>query len=297
MKWTELSHNSTPPVALQWSVEVEELQQQAELQVASALDFYKAKFAVMSEDSSDASDSVDQDSRSEGETDPLSRRISDMIDEAFPLPIFANASTHSVGGGSEDTNSATQGGTGEVPPPAYTPPEKPPRYTSPIHLTGRLIGAHTAVGPMVPIQYRWLSMIDSQVLRTHHDLMLLGPMMPFDQFLQTLRDSITAYVLSERSARRLRSGEKVVFVPLVKQKTHRVGLFRRRKVVRSSLRAENWPVMLTMLGKRPEQVKLKVSFWTETPGSAAEILRQQRVESGHLDTVSFMGGRMSILCD
>ncbi|KAF2213163.1 hypothetical protein CERZMDRAFT_96832 [Cercospora zeae-maydis SCOH1-5] len=252
----------------------------------------------MSESPSNASDMEDHDCPSHGETKLMSRRISDMIDEAFPLPVFSKTFTYQSSGGSpKDTGLSTRRSVGNMPPPAYTPSENSPLYIPTRYLPDHLARASRMVGPIVSIKYRWVAMVDSQVFSTYSDLMPLAPSMPFTRFLQTLRESITAYVLSGRPGSRLGSGEKILFMPLVKQRTHRTGLLRRRKIVQSALRAENWPAMLAILSTYPQEAKLKVSFWTETPGSTAELLRKQRVDSGRLDIVSFIDSYGSDLCD
>lgn len=116
------------------------------------------------------------------------------------------------------------------------------------------------------IKYDRLSLISSipvYAYSTYYDLMLLSPGIPFDGFIQMIQDKATAYILSERNAKRLLPDEAVVCVPEIKVRTAKRGLFKSAKVARSTIKEEFWPAVLSILRESPGDVKLKVSFWTK----------------------------------
>ncbi|USW50118.1 hypothetical protein Slin15195_G034370 [Septoria linicola] len=210
-----------------------------------------------------------------------------MIEEAFPSPVVPNDSYEHppMQPSATPRNSCVE----LCSPPAYTPPERLPRYIDGGSLAERLACPNMQEAFAIPVTYNRVPMIaplPNHPYSTYHELMLLAPGMPFKRFLREVEEKAGAYILSERPSRRLMSKEKVVFIPVLKLNVGRGRFLRRSNIVKSAINAQNWSAVVAILQEKRTGAELKVKFWTERPGSAEETLRKERVACAYMNVES-----------
>ncbi|KXT06602.1 hypothetical protein AC578_8525 [Pseudocercospora eumusae] len=196
----------------------------------------------------------------------LSAEILSLIEEAFPEPTFA--SEHIFTFVDED-------------PPVYNNND-PPQYSLESHgtLVDRLSAPQMSHAFPIRVSFKRITMeppYPETPIENFSDLMLVSPAMSFDFFLRQVQAKTRGQILA--SKRRRLPGECMVQAFYVVFRERGQGLLKREKKSKLMIKPSNWAAAVASLrdGKASE---IQVKFWTETPGSAAEQTRRERMEEG-----------------
>lgn len=225
----------------------------------------------------------------------LSLRITDLIDEAFPLTP-ANTLEEAALEACEAFDPFDS--QGPMSPSSASHPEHPPHYDAdppPAYQLHRTLAECLAEPDMigafaVAVKFQRIDMIipcPTQPLETSFELMLLSPQMNFQQLLRRIGSVATDLILSERRfTRRLLRGEKVLVSLVLKFREQLRGRLRSGRKIRTAVVERNWPAVAALLRDKSQEAELKAKFWSEMPGSRAQHVREDMMRRGEMSFIA-----------